>query len=169
MSIAIIPEKYDLTSEPSPITTLLPSLSFLFSSLSLPPSLSSTPSSLNTNALSSYGGLLGFFWFFFAVIFEDSTAIDVEAVAVVDDVSSTVGDVEAAAAIDYIGGTFDVEVAAAIDDVDNVGSFVAVVVSDIIGVFDLVGVASFDDMGVGAFDDMGVGAFKNTTDLMFLQ
>ncbi|KAF0392841.1 hypothetical protein F8M41_010457 [Gigaspora margarita] len=104
------------------------------------------------------------------------TVGDVEAAAAVDDVGGTF-DVEAAAAVDDVGGTFDVEAAAADDDVDDVGLFVAVVVSDVIGVFDLVGVAGFDDMGVGAFDDVGVGAFddvgvgafEDTADLMSLR
>ncbi|CAG8702272.1 3434_t:CDS:2 [Gigaspora margarita] len=153
-----------ITFEPSPITTLSSSLLFsssppfllpsspsslpLSSPLFLSPSLSSSPSSLNTNALS-----------FDNVIFE--------AVAVVDDIGSTVGDIETATAIDNIDDTFDVEVTATIDDVDNIGSFAAVIVSDVIDVFDLVGVAGFDNMNIGAFDNVGVGAFENTTNLMF--
>ncbi|CAG8848399.1 46419_t:CDS:2, partial [Gigaspora margarita] len=94
-------------------------------------------------------------------IFEDSTAINVEMVAVINDIGSTIGDIEAATAIDDIGSTFNIEVTAAIDDIDDVGLFVAVVVSDIIGVFDLVGIASFNNVSIGAFDNVGIGAFDN--------
>ncbi|CAG8839013.1 46406_t:CDS:2, partial [Gigaspora margarita] len=92
-------------------------------------------------------------------IFEDGTAVDVEC---------TIGNVEAVAAIDNVGGTFDIKAAATVNDDNDIGSFAAIVVSDIIGIFDLVSVASFDDMGVGAFDNVGIGAFENTVDLMFL-
>ncbi|CAG8850718.1 848_t:CDS:1, partial [Gigaspora margarita] len=102
-------------------------------------------------------------------IFEDGTAVDVEAVAVVDDVGGTIGDVEAAAAVDNVGSTFNIEAAVVVDDIDDVSSFVAIVVSNVIGVFDLVNVAGFDDVGVGTFDDVGVGAFEDTADLMFLR
>ncbi|KAF0504381.1 hypothetical protein F8M41_019533 [Gigaspora margarita] len=113
--------------------------------------------------LSSDSSLLGFFGFFaeplsnFNVIFEDGTVVNVEAVAIVDDVDGTIVDVEAVAAIDNVGSTFDIEAAAAvIDSIDNIGSFAGVVVSDIIGIFDFADVAGFDDVGVGAFDDVGV-------------
>ncbi|CAG8845123.1 31200_t:CDS:2, partial [Gigaspora margarita] len=95
-------------------------------------------------------------------IFEDGTAVDVEAVAVVDDVGGTIGDVEATAALMMLA-------AAIVDDIDDIGLFAAVVVSDIIGIFDLVGVASFDDVGIGVFDNVGVGAFEDTADIMFLR
>ncbi|CAG8833739.1 37141_t:CDS:2, partial [Gigaspora margarita] len=103
------------------------------------------------------------------LIFEDDTAVDVEAVAVVDDISGTVSDVEMTAAIDDVGSTFDIEVAAAVDDINDIGSFAAIVVSDIINVFDVVDVASFDDVSVGAFDNVSVSTFENTADLMFLR
>ncbi|CAG8695572.1 33875_t:CDS:2, partial [Gigaspora margarita] len=73
----------------------------------------------------------------FNVIFEDSIVVDIEAAATIDDV----------------GGTFDVKLAtAAIAFVDNVGSYTAFVVSDIIDVFDFANIAS-------------VGAFESVTDL----
>ncbi|CAG8798724.1 41870_t:CDS:2, partial [Gigaspora margarita] len=151
--------KSDLrSSEPSLVTTLSPSLSFSSSPLFSLPFLSSTLLFLNINTSSSNSSLLVFFAIFaeplsnFNIIFEDA--------ATVNDVS----------------GTFDVEATAAIiASVDDVGSFAAIVVSDVIGVFDLASVAGFDNMGIGAFDDVGIsafddvdiGAFEDTTDLMF--
>ncbi|CAG8719048.1 33908_t:CDS:2, partial [Gigaspora margarita] len=69
-------------------------------------------------------------------IFEDGTVVDVEIVAIVDDVGGTVGDIEAATTIDDVGDTFNIEAATTIiASVDNIGSFAAIVVSDIIGYY----------------------------------
>ncbi|CAG8840631.1 42919_t:CDS:1, partial [Gigaspora margarita] len=50
---------------------------------------------------------------------------------------------------------------AIIASIDNVVLFVAIVVSNIIGVFDLASVAGFDNMGIARFDIMSIGTFDN--------
>ncbi|CAG8853075.1 21621_t:CDS:1, partial [Gigaspora margarita] len=76
------------------------------------------------------------------------TVVDIKAATTVNNIGGTIVDVKAAASIDNISSTFEIKTTAAvIASVNDVGSFVAIIVSNIIGVFDLASIVSFDIMG----------------------